>query len=107
MCGVVSDGALLLFCSKHCVLHMEWRGLSHLSYENVIFENTMHGPTLCSNAKFTKEDRAILDNLILEQEDVHVARGVQSPSSDQVEDDCVIMHQPLTATPKSSVATLE
>lgn len=48
---------------------MEYRELSQLSYENISFENWMDGPTLCFNTEFDKEDMAILNNLMLEQED--------------------------------------
>lgn len=51
---------------------MEWRGLSRASYENIPFENLMHGPSLCSDAEITEEDMAILDNLMLEAEDVRM-----------------------------------
>lgn len=57
---------------------MEWRGLLHIYYEIIPFENLMHSPTLCSDVEFTSKDIAILDNFVLEQEDARVARGLGS-----------------------------
>lgn len=92
MYGDVGDNVLLSSCFKHCVLQMEWRRLSQLSHDSIPFENLMHGPTLCSNVEFTEESMAILDNLMLVQENVRVARGMKNPSFEQIEDDCVTMH---------------
>lgn len=48
---------------------------------------------------------AILDNLMLEQEDARVARGWGSHAIELVEDDCVILHQPRAATLQSCTVT--
>lgn len=49
----------------------------------------MHGPTLCSDAMFIAKDKAILYNLILEQEDTRVARGLENQPTKFIEDDCI------------------
>lgn len=78
-----------------------------LSYENISFENLMHGPTyFCFDVDFTAEDKAILENLMLEQGDVHVTMGLGSLVIELVKDDCVIMYQPPTTTLQSSAITL-
>lgn len=59
--------------NKHSMAQMEWKGLSQLFYENNMFENLMHGPTLCFDVEFTQEDKAILGNLMFKQEDAHIA----------------------------------
>ena len=65
---------------------MEWRWLTQLSYENIPFKTLMHGPTLHSDVESTYKNRAILDNLMLEQEDAHIARGLGNTSTDMVDD---------------------
>lgn len=56
-----------------CVLTLypidERRGLSQLSYESIHFENLTYSPTLCFYVKVIVEDKAILNNPRLEQED--------------------------------------
>lgn len=76
----MGNGVFLLPYLKPCDLQMEWKGLSQLSYGNIPFDDLMHGPTLCFDAEFTKEAMVILDNMMLEQEDARVARGVGTPS---------------------------
>lgn len=61
---------------------MEYKELSQLSYENVSFENLMNGPTLCFNMEFNKEDMAILNNLMSEQDNALVTKGMASLSSE-------------------------
>ena len=53
----------------------------------------MHGPTLHSDVELTYKNKAIMDNLMLEQEDAHIARGLRNASTDMV-DDCVIVPTP-------------
>lgn len=62
-----------------------------MSSENIPFESLMHDPTLHSKPELTDNDEVILDNLMLEQEDARVARGLESTSTNMVEDDYIIM----------------
>lgn len=65
----------------------------------------MYGPTLCSNVEFTTKDTVILDNLMLEQEDAMMARGLGSQATELVKDDCIITQWSLAATPQLSIVT--
>lgn len=60
---------ILLYCSQ-----MEWRRLLQLSHENISFNRLMHGPSLHSKVKLI--DIAIWNNLMSDDEDAQVARGV-------------------------------
>ena len=53
----------------------------------------------------TANNMAILDNLMLEQENARVARGIGSQTNDLVENDCVIMLSQPTRRPQSNVPT--
>lgn len=50
----------------------------------------MYGPNLRSDVEFTTKDMVILDNLMLEQEDAMMARGLGSQATALVKDDCII-----------------
>lgn len=58
----------------------------------------MLGPTLCSDAEFTEEDMAILDNLMLEQEGAQIARDLGSPEIELIKDNCINIPTPPTAS---------
>lgn len=51
----------------------------------------MDGPTLHFEAELTNDDMVILDNLMLEQENGRVARGLRNTSTNIMEENCVIM----------------
>ena len=61
---------------------------------------------MCSNVEFTTKDTVILDNLMLEQEDAMMARGLGSQATELVKDDCIITQWSLAATPQLSIVTL-
>ena len=82
---------------------MKWRGLSQLLYENIPFEILMHNPTMFFDVEFIAKNGTILVDLVLEQEDARVARGLASQTTELVENDWVVLHQPSSATPQLSV----
>ena len=68
-------------------------GVCHaLSYDNIPYENLMHGTTLSFDVEFIAKNGTILDDLVLEQEYARVARGLGSQTIELVKDDCVILH---------------
>lgn len=76
---------------------------SQLSYESIMFANLMHGPTLWYDVELTREHILVLNNLMVEQEDAQIARGWWSPTTELVNDNCVIVSLPPMATPESSI----
>lgn len=77
---------------------MEGRRVLQLFHGNISFKNSMHGPTLHNDVELTNEDMAILDNLMSEREDAHIARGLGNISTNMAKDDCVIMPTPRSAS---------
>jgi hypothetical protein len=65
----------------------------------------MYGPTLCCDVECTTKDTVILDNLMLEQEDAMMARGLGSQATELVKDDCIITQWSSCATLQLSTVT--
>lgn len=69
---------------------MEWRDIPTPPFAGISLGNLMKGPMLCNDGELTDEDMSILENLMLEQVDARVAKGIGMLSSIELKDDFTI-----------------